>query len=269
MTITREHLIDLIEASKLERWEGLRKVDGADELLALPNDDGLRAQYEGLTRALAITRELVGYDAIEPANEDIALAYALRQMQPDENGAGVETNHLLNAQNVNTKTAEAKNLEGWASLEFAIDDISLPFILKYVARSLRGTSESDPLVNTITKHLEIANAYFYLDTGLQAAQLAEQETNLNAKLAYQLLAANAFRNNIHKITGLGFDYPDGHPIAVLLSGLGTIDWIDDQRLYESSLGKAKAQPTSSTAPVTAAQTAAAVPPPYPDHGRAP
>ncbi|MBL8639941.1 MAG: hypothetical protein JNK24_06255 [Alphaproteobacteria bacterium] len=286
MTITREHLIDLIEASKLERWEGLRTIPSTtDGLVKLPNDDTLAAQLKGMTFWLEQNEDYIYVIGIKEngdfvANpENIALSYVVRQMVVDQFNQLTSQNVLLNMQDTSTRATEAARLDFWVEQLKAPQDLNLQSTMRLMSRVLKEDKGSD--LTVFKQHLAAACAFFYLQTGLEAAENFSKVTSLIGDLdsldvrsqeiaeSYQLLAVNAYVNNIGVFEAIKDQLPENHPIRAIVTKLSDVAWIKDdqikEKLFNRSLAKVIAQPTSSTAPVTAAQAAVAVL----DHGRAP
>lgn len=229
-----------VRDSELVRWEGLRRTRNGG-IVDLDNDGSLAQQLKGLTGWLESTIDFTAYPetGLKPNERDLALAYVARQIT----STGEGWNTLLNAQGAGNKAEEAKRLRAW-SAELTRDNVNLQVTLIAVADWLDG-SKSD-LSDAINGHLSVANACFYLETALYAAEAAEAalgDGDDETALAYRLIAANAFGNNHGKVTHL----PEGHPIYEVLNTLrNDHPWVENEDLYVASLSKVNTQPSSQT-----------------------
>jgi hypothetical protein len=228
----------------LMRWEGLRKIGGifAEQNIHIPLDKHgtLIEQFHGLTKWCAEFGSHLNFS--ENKASAIALAYVARQLQ----GANV----LLNNQTEDTRRTEADKIIFLAEkVLIGPDDEDAGAIFHRVATHLKDpTQEAD-----VGKLLRLANAAFYIETGVSAWTWADSENFCTwvldnprsgtgrgliegAKGAARLLGANAYGNNIDKLA----DYPD--ITARLLASLSAAERADiaSAEYFQASIEKAQA-----------------------------
>jgi hypothetical protein len=248
--MNRQDIINIVESSSLQRWEGLRKrADGS--LLPLPNDDTLAAQRAGLERHLARCAPVFNEAAQRYGAPDLALAYVARQARPE--GLGGCHNYLLNSPERVSGTVhsmEADILCDYAEAldkdpeDFEDDSYYLAGAFRGVAAVLRELSRPvpDPLYLNpdLLGWLVAANRQFYLDTAVQAALAADRLAEGTEDRALGLtLAANAVGNNLDRAMKEAPDLTreimaplDAHPALCAR--------VKDPELYQASLQIARA-----------------------------
>lgn len=229
--MNKDHLLDLIEASPINRWEGLRKrADGS--LIDLPGDATLENQWAGLKRHLEALAPLFNEASGVHKPTDVSLAYVARQI--GANGIG-GCNYLLNRQSDTTRATDAEALRDHADeLAKEGEDESLVLTFRAVADALEKKN------TTLNSWLGAANCMFYLETGVKAAlaasALAPEDPD---REIYLDLAANALGNNLEKAQQIAPAIAT--EIMVPLAEKGELlALVLDKARYQGSVGKAKA-----------------------------
>ncbi len=248
--MNRQDIVNIVESSSLQRWEGLRKrVDGS--LLPLPNDDTLAAQRVGLERHLTRCAPVFNEAAQRYEAPDLALAYVARQAEPEEFGGC--HNYLLNSPERSVGFAQCMGanilLDHADALDrdpedFEDDSYSLADTFRGVAAVLQESVRPVPdllyLDVDLLGWLMTANRQFYLDTAVQAALAADGLAEGTEDRALGLtLAANAVGNNLDRAMK---EAPDltREIMAPLDARPALCARVKDPKLYQASLQIARA-----------------------------